>query len=436
MTVAELLASLDRAALGERMHALAGRAFPICRSITGDGVRRTLELVRERVPLVVTEVPSGTQVLDWVVPPEWNIREAWIADRAGRRIVDFQESNLHVVGYSEPVRARMGLAELRPRLHTLPGQPDLIPYRTSYYERTWGFCLPHHRLEQMQDTEYDVCIDSTLEPGSLTYGELLLPGTSAEEVLISCHVCHPSLANDNLSGLAVATQLAELLGRTEHRYSYRFLFVPATIGAITWLARNPDCADRVRHGLVLTCVGDSGDITYKRSRRGTAPIDRAAEHVLRHNGAGFQLRDFSPIGYDERQYCSPGFDLATGCFMRSPHGTFPEYHTSADNMSFIRPAALSDSLMTVLEIFRVLEDDRRFQNLQPYGEPQLGRRGLYRALGGETAPGAQIALLWVLNLSDGHQSLLDIAERARLPFGTVARAADILMGHELLRETA
>ena len=435
MSLAELERSLDVEEAGRGMHAFAARAFPIFRSITGDGIRRTLGLIGERVPLAIHEVPSGTPVLDWTVPPEWNLREAWIADAAGRRVVDVASSALHVVGYSTPVRARMSLAELRPHLHSLPSQPSLIPYRTAYYEPAWGFCLAHEQLERMEDGEYAVCIDSTLAPGSLTYGELLIPGELEDEVLLSCHSCHPSLANDNLSGIAVATLLAESLAGRRLRYSYRFLFIPGTIGSITWLARNPEAAARVRHGLVLTCVGDPGDSTYKRSRRGDAEIDRAAAHVLAHAGSGYTIQDFFPYGYDERQYCSPGYDLAVGCLMRSPHGRFPEYHTSADDLDFITPAALADSFVKLVRILRTLEENRTYQSCNPFGEPQLGRRGLYKAVGGQSdTPDRQMAMLWVLNLADGRHSLLDMAERARLPFPLVQETAELLVRHGLLRD--
>ena len=435
MSLAELEGSLDALEAGARMHAFAARAFPIVRSITGDGVRRTLALLCERLPLAIHEVPSGTPVLDWTVPPEWNIREAWIADGAGRRIVDLAASSLHVVGYSTPVRARMSLAELRPHLHTLPAQPSRIPYRTAYYEPAWGFCLAHEQLERMTDGEYEVCIDSTLAPGSLTYGELLIPGQLDEEVLVSCHSCHPSLANDNLSGMAVAALLAESLAGRELRYSYRFLFIPGTIGSITWLARNPEAVGRIRHGLVLTCLGDPGPSTYKRSRQGRAEIDRVAVHVLHHAGTGCTVQDFFPYGYDERQYCSPGYDLAVGCLMRTPHGRFAEYHTSADDLDFITPAALGDSFLKLVRILRTLEENRTYLSLNPFGEPQLGRRGLYKAVGGQPdTPDRQMAMLWVLNLADGKHALLDMAERAGLPFALIREAAELLEGHGLLRD--
>jgi aminopeptidase-like protein len=417
------------------MHALAAELFPIARSITGDGVRRTLERIGRDIPLEVHEVPSGTQVLDWTVPREWNVRDAWIAGPGGRRVVDLADSNLHVVGYSVPVRARMSLDELRPHLHTLPEQPELTPYRTSYYSETWGFCLPHRRLEELPDGDYDVCIDSTLEDGSLTYGECVLPGEEDAEVLVSCHVCHPSLANDNLSGIAVATMLAAELAGRRRRHTFRFLFIPGTIGSITWLARNESRVAAVRHGLVLSLLGGPGPLTWKRSRRGDTAVDRAAEHVLAQGRGPFDVRDFHPYGYDERQYCSPGFDMPVGCLTRTPHGEFPEYHTSADDLDLVRPEQLAGSLDAVREIVQALEGDRTYVNLSPKGEPQLGKRGLYGSTGGRSERQLdQMALLWVLNQSDGDHSLLDVARRAGMPFAAIEAAALALQEAGLLSE--
>lgn len=420
--------------VGAEMHALIAKLFPICRSITGEGVRETLRLIQEQVPLELHEVASGTKVFDWAVPKEWNIRDAWIKNSAGERLVDFRKLNLHVVSYSSPLRERMRLAKLKDHLFTSPGHPDWVPYRTSYYAENWGFCLSEKQLAQFSAAEkYDVCIDSTLADGHLTYGELLLKGAQPEEVLISCHVCHPSLANDNLSGIAVAVELARHLADRPRRHAYRFLFIPGTIGAITWLARNEEVVSRIRHGLVLTCVGDPAEITYKRSRRGDAEIDRAFDHVLGHSGHPHQLLDFSPYGYDERQYCSPGFNLPVGCLMRSRHGEFPEYHTSADNLSFVRPEALVDSLGQCLAVIDLLEHNRRYQSTNPKCEPQLGRRGLYEGSGaGADRKARELALLWVLNLSDGEHSLLDIAERANLSFAAIKEAATALAATDLL----
>jgi len=421
------------------MHALVERLYPLCRSITGNGVRRTLEIIAESVPLEVHEVPTGTQVLDWTVPKEWNIRDAYVKDPSGRKVVDFAESALHVVGYSVPVSATMSLDQLRPHLHTLPDQPSLVPYRTSYYAEAWGFCLSQETLDTMGPGPYEVVIDSTLTDGHLTYAEHVVPGESGDEVLLSCHICHPSLANDNLAGVAVAVELARRLAersaRRRLKHTYRFVFAPGTIGAITWLARNRDRVGRIAAGIVLACAGDRGPLTYKRSRRGDAWIDRVVEHVLRASGRPHTVVDFSPYGYDERQYCSPGFNLGVGSLTRTPYGAYPEYHTSADNPDFVTPEAMTDTLETLWEAVEVLERDRRYLNLSPYGEPQLGRRGLYGSLGGRSdTKRDQMAMLWVLNLSDGDHSLLDIAERSELPFSVVADAALALQRAGLLKE--
>lgn len=426
---------IDLQSAGREMYALAAELYPLCRSITGDGVRSTLRRLAQDIPLAVREVPSGTQVFDWTVPEEWNIKEAWIKDPHGRVVVSFANHNLHVVGYSTPVRGKMPLAELKPRLFSLPDQPELIPYRTSYYKKTWGFCLPHRDLERLEDGEYEVCIDSTLTDGSLTYGECFISGATDEEVLISCHTCHPSLANDNLAGIAVAVALARQLASCPRRLSYRFLFIPGTIGSITWLALNEPGIHRIKHGLVLTCAGDAGSITYKKSRQGKAIIDRAMQHVLRTSGAEHRVVDFHPYGYDERQYCSPGINLSVGCLMRSPHGTFPEYHTSADNLDFIQPESLADTLVKALEAFEVLEHNARFVNLKPMCEPRLGKYGLYGGGGGQrTGEFDELALLWVLNLTEGGNDLLAIAERSGMRFHKIFAAAVALEQAGLLRK--
>jgi len=422
----------DGNASGLEMRELLRRLYPICRSITGDGVRQTLALLQEVIPIEVHEVPTGTRVFDWTIPKEWNIRDAYVQNARGERVIDFKRHNLHVVSYSVPVRAAMSLAELRPHLHTLPGQPDLIPYRTSYYKEDWGFCLAHRQLQALPEGDYEVCIDSSLEPGHLTYGELLVEGASQQEVLISCHCCHPSLADDNLSGLVVAAFLARQLARISPRYSYRFLFIPGTIGAITWLSLNEERTSAIRHGLVLTCLGDRGNFTYKKSRRGEADIDVAVRHVLKHSAREHRIVDFSPYGYDERQYCSPGFDLPVGCLMRSHHGEFAQYHTSADNLDFVDAASLAESLEKLLAVVHVLEHDGTYVNLNPKCEPQLGKRGLYSATGGANIKPLELAMMWVLNLSDGTSSLLAIAERSGLPFALISDAATMLMQHQLL----
>ena len=426
----------DLTKIGEELHRFAAELYPICRSITGEGLRQTLAAIQKRIPLQISEVPTGTGVFDWTVPKEWNIRDAYIKDATGKRIVDFQACNLHVLNYSVPIRKTMPLSELRPHLFTIPDSPDWIPYRTSYYRENWGFCLSHNQMLALEEGNYEVCIDSTLTHGHLTYGECFLRGRSSDEVLISCHICHPSLANDNLSGVTVATALAEQLVGRDLRYSYRFLFIPGTIGAITWLAQNRDKTNRIHHGLVLTGIGNESGFHYKKSRRGNADIDHAVAHVLRHHGRSYDVLEFSPYGYDERQYCSPGFNLPVGCLTRSVWGTFPEYHTSADNLDFIKPERLGESLRVCASVVGVLENNRCYRNLSPYCEPQLGKRGLYRSTGGEAIEVEISARLWVLNFSDGQHSLLDIAERSGLPFSVIRDAADLLHEGDLLALTA
>ena len=413
--------------LGVEALELMHRLFPLCRSLTGHGVRATLDVLAEHIPLERREIASGTKVFDWIVPDEWNIHAAHITAPDGSRVVDLRNSNLHVVGYSEPVRTTLSLEALRERLHTLPDRPDLIPYRTSYYERTWGFCLSHRQLLELEPGDYDVVIDSTLEPGRLDYAELTVPGREEGEVLLSTYVCHPSLAHDNLSGVAVATTLAKQLLERELRHTYRFLFAPGTIGPLVWLHENRDRLDQIRHGLTFACIGDDGDLNYKRSRRGDAEIDQAVEIVLRDSGGPYRVLPWEPWGGDERQFCAPGFDLPLGSLMRTPHGEFEGYHTSADSLDRMRPDSLAGAVRACLQVVDVLETNRRCTNLSPYGEPQLGRRGLYRSAGGAVAtPDDERALLWVLNLSDGRSTLVDVARRSGLHYSVVRRAGERL----------
>jgi aminopeptidase-like protein len=419
--------------IGGEVFSLAAEIYPICRSITGEGVRQTLRAISKHIELEVHEIPSGTAVFDWIIPREWNIRDAYIKNERGEKVIDFARSNLHVMSYSAPVRGRLSLAELEQHIYTLPDQPDLIPYRTSYYAENWAFCMPHRLLESLRDETYEVLIDSTLTDGSLTYGEYLHRGETEDEFLLSAHVCHPSLANDNCSGIALLTHLARRMRGMRTRYSYRFLFAPGTIGAIAWLSRNEGRVRRIKHGLVLSMVGDGGGPTYKKSRRGNCSIDRAVIHTLRCSGLAPTILDFSPYGYDERQYCSPGFNLPVGLFQRSQFGQIPEYHTSADNLDFIEPGHLAVSYGLVAEAIDVIENDMTYRNTMPKCEPQLGRRGLYGAIGGDKdAAAGNLAMLWVLNLSDGMHSLLDIAERAGLPFAVIRRAAELLQQSGLL----
>ncbi len=420
------------------MMALVERLFPMCRSLTGEGVRQTITELQNYIPVERIDVRSGTPVLDWHVPDEWNIQRATISTLSGQTLVDFADCNLHIMSYSQPFHGEVSREELAQHVHTLPDLPDAIPYRTGYYANTWGFCLSDRQWQGMTETAYRVDIDSTLEPGHLSYGELFFPGDSDDEILISVHLCHPSLANDNLSGIAVATALAaQELHRAQRRLGVRFLFVPATIGAIAWLARNEARVGKVRHGLVLTCIGDDGPFHYKQSRSG-AGIDRVMAYVLGQSGVEHETLPFTPYGYDERQYCSPGFDLPVGCLMRAVHGTFPEYHTSLDNLDFISAGALEESLRLVAHAIDILQADRTYCRIDGRGEPQLGRRGLYRAIAGQQDANAadQLDLLWFLNLADGKHGLLDMAERAGVPFERIAAAARLATEAQLTVETA
>ncbi len=416
-----------------RMRELMTDLYPLCRSITGPGARATLDRIAAEVPIDVHHVPSGTQVLDWTVPDEWSIRDAYVADATGRRVVDFQVSNLHVVNYSEPVSVRLSLDELLPRLHSLPDRPSLVPYRTSYYNRTWGFCLSHDELTGLTEGSYDVHIDATLSPGLLSYGELVIPGDSPDEILITTHICHPSLANDNLSGIAAAIEIGrELSDGATHRHTFRLLFIPGTIGSICWLAANADVVPRITAGLVLTGLGDASGFTYKRSRRGDTAIDQAAAHVLRAH-AGSAVIDFSPYGYDERQFCSPGYDLPVGRLTRGVHGEYPQYHTSGDDLAFVDDGRLDESVDTVLSILAAVDGNAVVRNLAPHGEPQLGRRGLYSAMGGALDNrSVEVGYLWVLSLADGTHDLLTIAERSGLSMAVIVEAARRLEAAGLL----
>ena len=416
------------------MRDLAERLYPLHRSITGPGLRRTLSMIGEIIPLEIHEVPTGTPVLDWTVPREWRVDDAYVADARGRRVIDYAASNLHVVGYSGPIHAVVERDVLLEHLHTRPDLPDAIPYRTTPYADTWGFCAAHTLLDTLTDPTYTVHIDAELADGSLTYGECFLPGSTDDEIVVSTHACHPSLANDNVSGLVVATFLAAALADRPRRLGVRFLFAPGTIGAIAWLSRNEDHLARVRHGLVVAGVGDSGDHTYKRSFRGSAAVDRAVIAALEERGRPFATESFTPWGYDERQFNSPGFRLPFGRLSRTPHGTYPEYHTSRDDLDFIRTSSLTDSLGVLLDVVDILDRDRRPVSTAPRGEPRLGARGLMSSVGGRTSVTPdEYAVLWVLNLADGDHSLLDMAERSGMPFSVIAHAADALESVGLLR---
>lgn len=435
------MATFDSIAGGEAASTLAERAFdlardifPLCRSITGDGVRETLRRLARHAPLEIFEVPSGTPAYDWEIPLEWNLRDAWIATADGHRVVDVKRHALHVMGYSVPVRACMSLSELRPHLHTLPEYPDRIPYRTSYYREAWGFCVAQRELDTWPEGEYEVVIDSTLKPGSLTYAECHVPGASGQEVLVYTHTCHPALANDNAIGMAVAAVLAGEIMKSRPNLSYRFVFGPGTIGSIAWLARNEAQLGRVRAGLVIGLLGDAGPLTYKRSRRGRAEIDFIAADAVRRLDPQARLQDFTPYGYDERQFCSPGIDLPMGRLTRSPNDAYPEYHSSADNLELLRADAIAQSIQAIAAIFGRIDVNRRFRSTSPKGEPRLGKRGLFRATGGANPGEFEHAMLWLLNLADGAHGLQDAHAASGLPLASLEGAAAALVEAGLLEE--
>lgn len=421
--------------LGSAMMKLIADLYPVCRSITGDGVRETLRYIEGIVPLEITEIPTGTKIFDWEVPKEWNIRDAYVKDPSGNKIIDFNKLNLHVLNYSTPINQKMSLESLKKHLLSIPEKPDLVPYRTSYYAENWGFCLSHNQLQQLTDGEYEAVIDSSLSPGYMTYGEILLKGKTEEEILISTHICHPSLANDNLAGNAVCAYLANYLSKTDHYYSYRFIFIPGTIGAIAWLAQNEDKLNRIKYGLVTSLLGIDSLFTYKRTRSGNTTIDKIVEHILKKEYPNHKVIDFIPYGYDERQFCSPGINLDMGNLTRIPYSEYPEYHTSADNVSFISDKALVDSYTIFKRVFKFIEADRKYINLFPKGEPQLGKRGLYDNIGGRNdSKVLQLAFLWVLNLSDGNNTLVDIAIRSDMTIDIITEAASMLLEKGLLKE--
>ena len=433
----DVIKTADFGKIGIEMYRMVFDLYPICRSITGDGVRETLQYIKKILPIIIHEVPSSTKVFDWSIPKEWNIRDAYVKDSKGNKVIDFQKSNLHILNYSIPVQKKISLQELKEHLFTIPEHPEWIPYRTSYYNETWGFCLSQKDFEKLREDVYEVYIDSTLENGHLTFGEYYIKGQLEDEILISTHICHPSLCNDNLSGVTLASLLATHLSDVDLRYSYRFLFIPGTIGSISWLSLNEQKLSKIKHGLVVACVGDSGKFTYKTTRQGNAEIDKVVINALKDSKREFKAIDFSPYGYDERQYCSPGFNLSVGCLMRTPHGEYPEYHTSADNLEFVKAENLAVSFKTCLNIFNVLEENKKYINQNPKCEPQLGKRGLYQHIGGHPdSKNFQLAMLWVLNLSDGHHSLVDICIRSGLKFDLISEAADILASENLLKESA
>lgn len=410
------------------------RLWPICRSITGPGVRETLAIIGERLPgLVIHEVPTGTKCFDWTIPKEWVIRDAYIEAPDGRRILEFSVNNLHVVNYSIPVDRVMELDELQQYLHSLPGQPDAIPYVTSYYKEAWGFCLSHRFRESLVAGRYRVHIDSELKIGSLTYGEILLPGSSDREVFISTYVCHPSMANNELSGPCVTAQLALWLANRERRYSYRIVFLPETIGAICYLSKHLQMLkEKVIAGYVVNCVGDERAWSFLPSRHGDSLSDQVARHVLRHSAPDHKEYSYLERGSDERQYCSPGVDLPVSSIMRSKYATYPEYHTSLDNLEFVSANGLEQSFYCYQKVVDVIEANCIPEACTPC-EPKMSDRGLRPTLGMRGSADSGRAMMNLLAYADGNKTLVEIADIIGEPVWELRQLVDMLTELSLLR---
>lgn len=420
---------------GEEIYNLIKRLYPICRSITGEGVRESLNIIKEYIPLNIKSLASGTKVFDWTIPKEWSIRQAYIKNSKGEKFCDFSVNNLNVVNYSIPINTKMKLEELKKYIHTIPAKPDWIPYVTSYYKENWGFCMSYNEFIKLQDDDYEVYIDSELIQGELNYGEVYLEGECKEEFLISTYICHPSLCNDNLTGPALITHIIKELIKHKHKYSYRFLFVPETIGAISWLANNEDKVEKIKYGIVATCLGDSGKMMYKRSKRGNTDIDRIVEKVFRDCNSPLEIINFFPWGSDERQFCSPGFNLPVGSLTRSMYSRFPEYHTSGDNLNFVKSEFLQDSFIKYMMVIFYVENNNKYININPKCEPQLGKRGLYRAVNDRTNNfvSDEYLMLTLLSYSDGQTDLLDISNRSGMSFINLYNNAKLLEKAELLK---
>lgn len=413
------------------------RLWSINRSLTGDGNRETLKILSEIADIKVTEIPSGTICYDWTVPDEWIVKEARIRDSSGNVIVDFKNNNLHLLGYSEKFIGKLNLNELKEHLHSLPDQPDLIPYLSSYYKKRWGFCLSHNQLQNLKEDVYDVYIDSELDPkGSMTIGEVILKGDTEDEILLSTYICHPSMANNELSGPIVTSFICKKLKQKKHRrYTYRILYLPETIGAIYYLSKKgKHLKEKLKAGYVVTCIGDKGNFTYKKSRQGNSLADRAAGLVLNQSEEHFTIEDFFPTGSDERQYCSPGFNLPVGSLMRTRYGKYKEYHTSGDNKSFISFEAMEKSAEKYVQIMNVIENNYTYINQYPECEPQLGKRDLYPTIGSQKdTSGIVNAMMWILNLSDGSNDLIDISDRSKVPVSVLIKASEELKEKGLIR---
>lgn len=424
----------------EEIELLFDRLWPINRSLTGNGVRKTFDILSEYIDIEITEVPSGTKVFDWIVPPEWNINDAFIITPDGNKIASFLTNNLHVLGYSIPVNEKMTFQELMPHIYTLPGQPEVIPYLTSYYKDRWGFCMSHEDfLGLPKEGQYHAYIDSKLEPdGSLTYGDAILPGKSKKEIVFSTYICHPSLANNELSGPLVATFLYKQLKQLKNRfYTYRFIFTPETVGTIAYLNNNGKYLKENTHaGLIITCAGDAGKFTYKKSKKENTEIGKVVEHILKHYAKeNHKVVEFIPIGSDERQYCSPGFNLPFGSLMRTMYGEYKEYHTSADNKDFISFNAIKETIEMYYKVCQAFEINHKYINLNPYGEPFLSKHNLYPDLSTPSGIKEQWLkqILFILNFSDGETALLEIADKLNVPVLDLAGNIKTLLENKLIK---
>ena len=422
--------------VGQRMYDMAVRLFPICRSITGDGFRRSLEIIRETVPgISVSEVPSGTQVFDWTVPREWNIRGGWIRNMKGDTIIDFKDCNLHVLGYSVPVHQTVSREELLAHVYTQPEQPDWIPYVTSYYKERWGFCMSENQKRMLTDEKYEVCIDSTLEDGSLTYGELILPGETDDEIFFSTYLCHPSMANNELSGPCVQTELIRYVESLPRRkYTYRFVFIPETIGSITYLSRNLSVMQQhVKAGFVLSCVGDDRTYSMVSTKYEDTLADRVLRNVLQFHAPAYQRYSFIQRGSDERQYGSAGVDLPVCAFCRSKYSEYPEYHTSADDLSLISAEGLQGAYEVMVKVINALEHNAYYRMTCPC-EPQLGKRGLYPTISQKGSYDAVRSMQHFIAYADGRNDLIGMSDILQIPVDHLIPIKEELLKHQLLTD--
>jgi aminopeptidase-like protein len=424
--------------IGKNIHSLAKALWTINRSITGDGVRKTLSIIKEIIPeLNIFEVKSGTKVFDWTIPKEWNVRDAYIITPKGNKICLFKKNNLHLVGYSTPVRKKLSLTQLQKHLHSIPDQPEAIPYVTSYYKERWGFCISQKQREKLEEGQYEVYIDSELSNGSLTYGELIIKGKSKKEIFLSTYVCHPSMANNELSGIAVATYLAKWLSELKVRhYTYRFIFIPETIGSITYLSKNySNLKKKVIAGFNISCIGDERTYSYLPSRNGNTISDKVAKHVLKWIDPDYTSYTWLDRGSDERQYCAPGIDLPIASILRTKYGQYPEYHTSLDNLdSVVTPKGLDGGYWALRKALELLEKDRVYK-IKFLCEPQLGKRGLYPTLSTKKSGEEVKTMMNFLTFCDGEHSLVDIAEKINLPAWDLYELIEKLVSHNLISPT-